>query len=92
MQNRLKTIFNHFFNTYVRLEKIRAGCSASILCEGTKEILRIFKLKRIIVYTRDFVLSLLNPAYGITPETEQYALLFGAAVAATRAFTGRFGA
>jgi len=72
-------------------EEIRARCSASILYEGAEEILRMFKLNRIIVHTRDFVLSLLKPKYGITPETEQYALLFGAAVAATRATTGRFG-
>lgn len=43
------------------------------------------------MHTRDFILSLVKPGYGIPSEKEQLALLFGAAVAATRAFTGRFG-
>jgi len=72
-------------------EKTRSECSALILHEGAEKILGMFKLSRIIIHTRDFVLSLLKPEYGITPETEQYALLFGASVAATRAVTGKFG-
>jgi len=72
-------------------EKIRSECSAFILYEGAEKILGMFKLRRIIIHTRDFVLSLLKPEYEITPETEQHALLFGAAVAATRATTGQFG-
>jgi ADP-dependent phosphofructokinase/glucokinase len=43
--------------------KIRAKCSAYTIYEGAEVILRMFKLKRVTIHTRDFVLSLLKPAY-----------------------------
>jgi len=70
--------------------RIRSVSSASNLYEGACILLRLLNFSRVIVHTRDFILSLVKSDYRISPEKEQLAVLFGAAVAAARALTGRF--
>ncbi|MEM3088776.1 MAG: ADP-dependent glucokinase/phosphofructokinase, partial [Candidatus Bathyarchaeia archaeon] len=65
--------------------------AVSCLYDGMEKLFNLIEVSRIDLHTRDFAISFLKPNYGITPKTEQNALLFGALCAATRALTGEFG-
>ena len=72
-------------------EKIRSTYSVPVLYGGAKVIFEKFNISRVVIHARDFAFSFLRPTYGISPKTQQNALIFGAAVAANRALTGKFG-
>jgi len=72
-------------------EEIKSRFAAPCLYDGMEKLFDLIKVSRIDLHTRDFAISFLKPNYGITPRTEQNALLFGALCAATRALTGQFG-
>jgi len=72
-------------------EEIKSSFAASCLYDGMEKLFDLIKVSRIDLHTRDFAISLLKPSFGITPRTEQNALLFGALCAATKALTGQFG-
>jgi len=78
------------FNDLAREIK-KSRFATSCLYDGMEKLFDLTKVSRIDLHTRDFAISLLKPNYGITPRTEQNALLFGALCAATRALTGQFG-
>jgi len=89
-ENELCSILEAYgFNDLAK--EIKSRFAAPCLYDGMEKLFDLIKVSRIDLHTRDFAISLLKPNYGITPRTEQNALLFGALCAATRALTGQFG-
>ncbi len=70
-------------------DKIPNLYSATDLYSKARELMKKHGLKRVFVHTREYSISLLRGSYGICPEKELMALLFGAALAATLAATGK---
>ncbi|MBS7248918.1 MAG: ADP-dependent glucokinase/phosphofructokinase [Candidatus Jordarchaeales archaeon] len=62
--------------------------SAPELYLKAKSILDKYRLKRVFIHTREYSMSIVRQSYGVHPEEEFMALLFGASLAATLAATG----
>ncbi|MEM2144132.1 MAG: ADP-dependent glucokinase/phosphofructokinase [Candidatus Jordarchaeaceae archaeon] len=71
------------------LEEIRA-LNAVRIYQGAKKIMKKYHLSRIMIHNREYSLCLISSNYGIKPQSELYAMLFGALLAAALAYTGNF--
>ncbi|MEM3587532.1 MAG: ADP-dependent glucokinase/phosphofructokinase, partial [Candidatus Jordarchaeaceae archaeon] len=71
------------------LEEIRA-LNAVKIYEGAKKIMKKYHLSRIMIHSREYSICLIDSMYGVKPQNELYAILFGALLAATLAYTGNF--
>lgn len=79
-----------FYGYKKTANELRRKPSAYTIFEGMLKLFKELDAGRLNVHARDFSMSLIKRDYGISPETEQYAMLFGAMVSATFSTTGRF--
>lgn len=79
-----------FYGCKKTANELRRKLSAYAIFEGMQKLFKKLNVERLNVHTRNFSMSLIKIDYGISPETEQYAMLFGAIVSAMFSITGKF--
>ncbi|MBS7287264.1 MAG: hypothetical protein KIH01_00555 [Candidatus Freyarchaeota archaeon] len=77
----------HMFHSPTHTKPL-SSYSAPELYLKARGLIEKYRLKRVFVHTREYSISIIKQSYGVHPEEEFMALLFGALLAATLADTG----